>query len=140
MTNAPSIYLRAAELRARSRSTAERWRRAAKALHEEADTSVVLRAQARRILDETSRIDELMRLSEVRIYRGFTFFGQLVDATICEDPELLAELNAAGCECDKCHGGDRISAVINFSDLSSVVAVCAACFQELTNLSLGQVT
>ena len=134
-----SIYLQAQQLRMLSRVTTQEWHRAARELHEQSDKAIIARIQTRRTLDEGLRLNELRRLSELRIYRQFAFFGQLVDGEVCDDPELLVELNASGCECGKCHRAESIAAVIRFRDLSSITAVCAACFQELTNLSLGQV-
>ena len=81
MMNAPSIYVHAAQLRMYSRYTVQRCASATKALRQEADKVVLLRTATRQILEETARLNEMLRLREHRIYRQFTFFGQLVDGT-----------------------------------------------------------
>jgi len=138
--DAPSIFLRAAQLRAESKAIAKMRRNATDRLLAQSDAAILLRTQTKRIMQEASRLDQLRHWSELRIYRGFTFFGQMVDAELCEEPRLLAELNEAGCECDVCRNEETIVAVIRFSDLSSMLAVCVGCFQELNEMSLGQVT
>jgi len=103
------------------------------------DHAVVVRAQTRRLYQEAMRIEELRIRGEATIYLPIAF-ENLIDGEICEDPTLIAELNAADCGCDRCSDGETVSAVIRFNSMTATLAICAECFQELTRLSLGQVT
>ncbi|HVN28687.1 MAG TPA: hypothetical protein VMT64_09395 [Candidatus Binataceae bacterium] len=103
------------------------------------DESVLVRSEARRLVERSKNLGSRIRESEEKIYLPIAFFGKLIDAEICEDPDWLAELNAIGCQCDKCNAEQSIVAVVRFSSIGTM-AVCAECFQDLTRLSLGQVT
>jgi len=104
------------------------------------DDSVILRAQTRKLLDESVRLDELRRTYEASVPLALADFGELVDGEICEDTALICQLNALGHQCDRCGGDESVAAVVRFESMPNMLAICAECFQELTALSLGQVT
>jgi hypothetical protein len=104
------------------------------------DNAVLVRAQTRRLYQEAMRIEELRVRGEANIYSPFAALGDLIDGEICEDPALIAELNAFGCDCERCDDGESVSAVVRFNSAMAMIAICAGCFQQLTRLSLGQVT
>jgi len=134
-----SLFMHSAQLRNRAFELSKRSSAVTERIGAEIDSAVLTRAQTRQLLDQGVRLDELRCRSEAVIYRRVVYFGQLVDAEICEDEGLLSELNAMGCECDKCGARQSIAAAIRFEAMEKTIAVCAECFQGLTRLSLGQV-
>jgi hypothetical protein len=134
-----SPFIRSAQLHHRASELTTRSNVVTRRIRAEIDLAVLTRTRTRRLLEQGVRLDDLRRQSEAEIYRRIVYFGQLVDAEVCEDEGMLAELNAAGCECDKCGEADSIAAVIQFGSIEKTLAVCAGCFQQLIRLSLGQV-
>jgi hypothetical protein len=104
------------------------------------DNAVLVRAQTRRLYQEAMRLEEVRIRGEAIIYSPGAAFGNLIDGEICEDAALISDLNASGCGCDRCGEGESVSAVIRFDSMTPMLAICAQCFQDLTRLSLGQVT
>jgi hypothetical protein len=134
-----SLFIRSAQLRHRAHELTIKSVVATDQARAEIDSSVLTRSRTRQLLEQGIRLNELRRQSEANIYRTVVYFARLVDAEICEDEEFAAQLNALGCECDKCGAVQSIAAVIRFESREDPLAVCAECFQDLTRLSLGQV-
>jgi hypothetical protein len=134
-----SLFIRSAQLHQRASELTTRSTVVTGQIRAEIDLAVLTRTRTRRLLEQGMRLEDLRRQSEAAIYRRIVYFGELVDAEVCEDNGLLAELTAMGCECDKCGEADPITAVIQFGSIERTLAVCAGCFQQLIKLSLGQV-
>jgi hypothetical protein len=135
-----SLFIRSAQLRSRAFELTMRSSVVTEQLRAEMDSAVLTRSHTRQLLEQGARLDELRQQSEAGIYRRVVYFGQLIDAEICEDQDLLSELNALDCECNKCGECHSIVAAIRFESTDTTLALCAECFQGLTRLSLGQVT
>jgi hypothetical protein len=134
------IFIQAAQLRLQSHKLV-RWTAAmAHQTRVQVDHAVLVRAQTRQLHQEAMRLEELRLLGEATIYAPLAALGNLIDGEICEDSTLISELNASGCACERCDEGESVSAVIRFNSMTPMLAICAQCFQELTRLSLGQVT
>jgi hypothetical protein len=135
-----SIYLNSIQLRQQSNELTRMTSAVGNQVREQMDRSVLLRAQARQLFDTAIRFEDLRRENETRGAVLLAFeSGTLIDGELCEDPELLARLNALGYECDKCRDAKLLSAVIKFDSMDAAFAVCGDCFSELGRLSLGQV-
>jgi hypothetical protein len=141
MSGRAVVYLESARIRAASREFVNRRSKLMHQARAETDRAVILRAETRRLLSESSRIKELIHQRESQSYPiAIEISGNLRDAAVYEDRELLEQLNRFGFSCDKCGSDAPLAAVVEFNWVSTVMALCGSCFQQLSALSLGQVT
>lgn len=65
---------------------------------------------------------------------------RLVDCEVCDDPESVEQLNVVAGPCSAC--GERkkpLAAMVRFAAIDVELVLCGDCFQNLSDLSLGQV-
>jgi len=134
-------HINSAELRADSRRLAFRSKSAVAEICRISDDSVQACTSSRRLLAEARRVREPLRRPEIDYPIRPAHFEtpQLLDCEIFDDPDLLAEINSAKLDCEKCGQAGYLVAVARFRSLEQVFAVCGDCFRQLNELSLGAV-
>lgn len=67
-------------------------------------------------------------------------FPSLIDAEVFDDPESAAYLNEIAHSCSRCNSeGKALVALVRFASLDAELALCAECYCDLSDRSLGQV-